>query len=253
MAQQFECRLASGPDDIQAAQRLRYDVFVRELGADGPLIDHDAKLEKDELDPFFDHLLLLDHARETDAVIGVYRLLPLHAMSRVGRFYSDSEYDLSALLSSGRNLLELGRSCVHADYRGGTALFHLWNGLADYVLAHDIDVLFGTASFHGTDIASLAQPLSYLHQNHLAPADLRVRSHDAHYQKMDLLPADAIDRKAAMLNTPALIKAYLRLGGFVGDGAYVDHAFNTTDVCLVMDTAQMNAKHRKFYEKRERS
>jgi putative hemolysin len=126
-------------------------------------------------------------------------------------------------------------------------MFHLWNGLADYVLRREIDLLFGVASFHGTDAAPLTMPLSYLHYNHLAPPELRVRAQPEHYQRMDLVAPEAVDRRAAMVATPALIKAYLRLGGFVGEGAWIDHAFNTTDVCLVMDTTRMSAKHRDFY------
>ena len=129
-------------------------------------------------------------------------------------------------------------------------MFHLWNGLADYVLDHGIEVLFGVASFHGTDVAALRMPLAYLHHHHLAPEPLRVRAQPAHFQRMDLVPADAIDRREAMVGTPALIKAYLRLGGFVGDGAFIDHEFNTTDVCLLMDTAKMSAKHKGFYTRK---
>ena len=250
----FTLRLAQDARDLRAAQRLRYKVFVEELGSDGPGVDHDARLECDEFDPVFDHLLLIDPRRDAatlDDVVGVYRLLPSDRLGRAGRFYSDQEFDLSPLIASGRRLLELGRSCVHADYRGGAAMFHLWNGLADYVLAREIEILFGAASFHGTDTAALAGPLTYLYHNHLAPEPLRVRARAPHRQEMDLLPADQIDRRAAMVGTPALIKAYLRLGGFVGDGAWIDHAFNTTDVCLVMDTTQMSAKHRDFYARKQ--
>jgi putative hemolysin len=147
-------------------------------------------------------------------------------------------------------LLELGRSCVHRDYRGGTAMYHLWNGLADYVHQRGIEVLFGVASFHGTDIEALKLPLSYLYHHHLAPEPLRVRARGDHRLEMDLLPPDRIDRRAAMVATPALIKAYLRVGGCVGDGAYIDREFNTTDVCLVMDTAAMSARHRDFYTRK---
>lgn len=246
----FSVRLAKDPRDLRAAQRLRYRVFVEELGASGPLVDHAARIEQDEFDPFFDHLLLIDDRLEAagaDYVVGVYRLLPSERLAQTGRFYSEGEYDLTALKASGRRLLELGRSCVHPDYRGGTAMLHLWNALAEYVLERGIEILFGVASFHGTDIAALAQPLAYLHHNHLAPEALRVRVQPAQAQRMDLLPPGQIDRRLAMLGTPALIKAYLRLGGFVGEGAWIDHAFNTTDVCLVMDTEKMSAKHREFY------
>ncbi len=249
----FTLRLARDARDLRAAQRLRYEVFVQELGGDGPLVDHAQGLEADEFDPFFDHLLLIDNRRDAGTlqdVVGVYRLLPSDRLALSGRYYSESEFDLGPLKRSGRKLVELGRSCVHADYRGGTAMFHLWNGLAGYVLERGIEVMFGPASFHGTDVEALAQPLSYLYHNHLAPEPLRVRALPEHRQEMALVAPEAIDRRAAMAGTPALIKAYLRLGGFVGDGAWIDHAFNTTDVCLVMDTAQMSAKHRDFYTRK---
>lgn len=249
----FTLRLARDDRDLRAAQRLRYHVFIEELGGDGDLVDHQQRLEIDAFDPHFDHLLLVDRRRDAAAledVVGVYRLLPDDRAGAAGGFYSESEFDISALKASGRKLLELGRSCVLPEFRGGTAMLHLWNGLADYVNARGIEILFGPASFHGTDAAALAQPLAYLHHSHLAPEGLRVRARAPHRQEMDLIAPDDIDRKAAMLATPALIKAYLRLGGFVGDGAWVDHAFNTTDVCLVMDTVKMSAKHRDFYTRK---
>ncbi|MGB8621608.1 MAG: GNAT family N-acyltransferase [Paracoccaceae bacterium] len=249
----FELKLATDPDDLRAAQRLRYDVFVAELGGDGAMVDHAARLERDAFDPYFDHLILTDTRRDAgalDHVVGVYRLLRDDQAAKLGRFYTEDEYDLTVLKQSGRRLLELGRSCVHPSYRGGTAMFHLWNGLAEYVFDHDIEVLFGVASFHGTDAQALKMQLAYLHHYHLAPEALRVQVRSGHSQSMDLVAKDAIDRKAAMLATPALIKAYLRLGGFVGEGAYIDRDFNTTDVCLIMDTQRMNARSRTFYTKR---
>lgn len=242
----FRVELARNAADVAAAQRLRYEVFVEELGGDGELVDHAARLERDRFDPFFDHLLLRDEARG-GAVVGVYRLLRAEAAARAGQFYSEDEYDLSPLKASGRPLLELGRSCVARPYRGGAGLYHLWQGLARYVEAHGIEVLFGVASFHGTDAQALAQPLSLLHHRHLAPPELRVRARAAHFQRMDLIPEAGIDRRAAMRAVPALIKAYLRLGGCVGEGAFVDHAFNTIDVCLVMDTERLSARQRALY------
>jgi L-ornithine Nalpha-acyltransferase len=246
----YALRLAATDEDLTAAQRLRYEVFVSELGGNGPLVDHVARLERDAFDVHFDHLVLVDLRRDPaglDHVVGAYRVLPGDRRAAAGQFYSETEYDLTPLFASGRRLLELGRSCVRADHRGGTAMFHLWNGLADYVLERGIEVLFGVASFHGTDVARLAEPLSWLHHHHLAPPEMRVIARAPHRQDMNLVSADKLDRKSAMAATPALIKAYLRLGGFVGDGAFIDQAFNTTDVCLVMDTGQMSARHREFY------
>jgi len=247
----FEVRLATSATDLAASQRLRYDVFVVELGGDGDMVDHQGRLERDRFDAHFDHLVLIDHDRKADPleqVVGVYRLMKTDAADQLGQFYTDDEYDLSPLRATGRNLLELGRSCLHADYRGGTAMLHLWSGLADYVQAHEIEIMFGVASFHGTDIQALSGPLSFLHQRHLAPPELRVRSRK--FQNMDLIGADKLDRVAAMAATPSLIKAYLRLGGYVGEGAFVDHAFNTTDVCLVMDTQRMNERQLGIYTKK---
>ena len=249
----YEARLARGDADIASALRLRYRVFVEELGAGGPGVDHASRTEQDEFDTVFDHLVLVDKTLDPelgDHVVGVYRLLPCDRMRQIGRFYSESEFDLTPLKASGRKLLELGRSCIHADHRGGTGMFHLWNALARYVIERNIDILFGAASFPGTDLAKLAAPLSLLHHAHLAPPALRVRALGDSNSRLRLLPAAEVDRRAALAATPALIKAYLRLGGFVGEGVFVDHAFNTTDVCLVMDTNQMSRKHKEFYTRK---
>jgi len=246
----YVARLAADEADIGAALRLRYRVFVEELGAQGPGVDHQTRTEQDAFDGFFDHLVLVDTTVDPasgDHVVGVYRLLTCDAMRRVGRFYSEDEFDLSLLHASGRRLLELGRSCIDVDHRGGTGMFLLWNALARFVIEREIQILFGAASFPGTDVASLAAPLSLLHHAHLAPPSLRVRAIGAGAGQVPLIPKARLDRRAALAATPALIKAYLRLGGFVGEGVYVDHAFNTTDVCLVMDTTRMSQKHRDFY------
>lgn len=247
----FTVKIAETEDELRAAQALRYDVFVQELGGGGDMVDHDAGLERDRFDPFFDHMILSDTA--AGRVVGVYRLLRDDQARAAGQFYSEDEYDLAVLKSSGRKLLELGRSCLHPDYRGGTAMFHLWTALAGYVAEHGIEILFGVASFHGTDVDALAQPLSMLHQNHLAPPELRVRAREESFQSMDLIAPGALDRRRAMVEIPSLIKAYLRLGGYVGEGAFVDRAFNTTDVCLVLDTARMNDRQRRLYTAERRA
>jgi putative hemolysin len=125
----------------------------------------------------------------------------------------------------------------------------LWAALSDYATAQRIDVLFGVASFHGTDIAALAGPLSLLYHKHLAPTALRVTAKGQTAQRLDILQPDQIDRVAAVRQIPALIKGYLRLGGTVGDGAFVDHAFNTTDICLVLQKDAIGALHKKIYAK----
>jgi putative hemolysin len=246
----FELRFATSAQDLRAAQRLRYRVFVQELGSSGDMVDHDAELEADAFDPAYDHLMLIDKTRSPDPLeqcVGVYRLLTDEKAKEIGGFYTESEYDLTVLKASGKRLLELGRSCVAPEYRGGTALYHMWAGLAKYVFEGGFDVLFGVASFHGTDVAKLAEPLSLLHHRHLATDNLRVRAVEGQFQDMNLIPDADIDRRTAMLSVPALIKAYLRLGGTVGEGAFVDHAFNTIDVCLILDIAQVSPRQKEMY------
>lgn len=253
----FEVRLAASPEEIASAQRLRYTVFVEEMGASAEGADHHARLEQDDFDAYFDHLILIDKERDVsdplDRVIGVYRLMRGEVARSGSGFYGASEYDLVKIENSQRRCVELGRSCVHRDYRGGTSMLLLWNGLAKYVLDNEIEVMFGVASFHGTDVQKFAHALAHLHHNHLAPEDLRVRAREAHYQKMDLLPPDQTNRELALEQTPALIKAYLRLGGFVGEGAFIDCDFNTIDVCLIMDTARMGERYLKYYKRSEKA
>lgn len=246
----FETRVTREPDEIRAAQRLRYDVFVSELGGDGPLVDHAARLERDDFDAHAAHLLLLDKTRpEGDQVVGVYRVMTAAMARAAGQFYCETEYDLTRLHNSGKRLLELGRSCLHPDYRGGAGMLNLWQALATFVETHDIEVLFGVASFHGTDIQSLSAPLSLLHHKYLAPEPLRVTAKGPTATPMDMQSPDTIDRIAAVRDIPALIKAYLRLGGKVGADAFVDHAFNTVDICLILERDAIDGLQRAILAK----
>lgn len=255
-AGRFTVRLAETEDDVAAAQRLRYRVFVEEMGAAPLPEDRELRRERDRYDPYFDHLLLIDNearpADPMDRVAGAYRLLRGEVAKNGIGFYGDSEYDLTKIRDYPRGTMELGRSCVDADYRGGAAMHLLWTGLGQYVAEHRVEIMFGVASFHGADPAALAAPLSYLHHNHLAPEDLRVRTHDEFFVPMDVLPRDQVPRADALKQIPTLIKAYIRLGGFVGDGAYVDRDFNTVDVCLLMDTSRMVNRYRDFYQRETR-
>ena len=253
-AGRFTVRMAEDEADILAAQRLRYRIFVEEMGAAPSDGDRKTRRETDRFDPYFEHLLLIDRDCRRDeierGVVGVYRLMrDTNARDGIG-FYGQSEYDLSRLIETGRPTVELGRSCVDAQYRGGAGMHLLWTGLGDYVTSNGIEIMFGVASFHGNETAPIAHALSHLHHNHLAPEDLRVRTVAEHFAPMDILAADQVNRVEAMRQTPALIKAYLRLGGFVGEGAFIDHEFNTVDVCLLMDTTRMVDRYRSFYSRK---
>ena len=253
-AGRFTVRLAECEADVAAAQRLRYRVFVEEMGAIASPQDRAERRERDRFDPYFDHLLLIDKQSTNPdverGVVGVYRLMTgSRARAGIG-FYGAAEYDLSLLVNCPREALELGRSCVDLEHRGGSGMHLLWTGLSEYVATHNVSILFGVASFHGKDPTPLAQALSYLHHCHLAPLDLRVRAVRDCYVPMDILPFAQVNRVEALRQTPALIKAYLRLGGVVGEGAYIDHEFNTIDVCLLMDTSKMVERYRVFYSRK---
>ena len=246
----YQVKLAETEEERLGAQRLRYRVFVEEMGAAVPEAARAARLEQDAFDPYFDHLILTAEAPVADPldrVVGVYRLMRREAARSGIGFYGAAEYDLGLIEAAPRESLELGRSCVAAAHRGGPGMHLLWQGLADYVLERDIEILFGAASFPGTDPAPLAEALGFLHHRHLAPPELRVRARAERYLAMDLTPPEAIDPARALAAIPSLIKAYLRLGGAVGEGAVIDRDFNTIDVCLVMDTARMKAQARAFY------
>jgi L-ornithine Nalpha-acyltransferase len=246
----YRLGLAASEEDVAAAQRLRYRVFVEEMGAGASPEERAARREWDDFDPHCDHLLLVDQEAQgdpLDRVAAVYRLLRGEVAAKGVGFYGEGEYDLAPLKASGRRLLELGRSCVAPEHRGGPAMHLMWNGLAEYVLDRGIEVLFGVASFPGTDPEPVAEALSHLYHAHLAPPDLRVRARPEHRLEMDRMPPEAIEPVRALQAVPPLIKAYLRLGGFVGDGAYIDRDFNTIDVCLIMDTTRMVARYRSFY------
>ena len=237
--------IARSSADILAAQKLRYAVFAHEFGANGSGVNHDEQIESDPFDAYADHLVLKDQSRQADdQIVGVYRLMRADHASKAGQFYSSSEFDLSPIINSSLVPLELSRSCIHPDYRGGTALLHLWQGLAGYVAENNVDVIFGVASFRGASADEHAACLALLAQDHLAPMHLRASA----FPSGRAVPEQhqTFDRRSAMIQMPALIKAYLRMGGVVGEGAYVDAAFGTTDVCMILETAQLNARQRAF-------
>lgn len=250
----MEVRLARDAAEIEASQALRYRVFYDERAAK-PIGEMAAlRLDFDRFDPIADHLLVLDHTRGEgpEAVVGTYRLIRRSRAEAHGGFYTAGEYDIAKILDFAGETMELGRSCVDAEYRNRPTMQLLWRGIAAYVFRHDITLMFGCASLPGTDPDALATDLSYLYHSHLAPPTLRVRALDSLHVEMNRIPAERIDAKRALAGLPPLIKGYLRLGGFVGDGAVVDPQFNTTDVCVIVQTSAVTDKYYKHYEREAR-
>jgi len=244
-------RIAATAEEVEAAQALRYRVFFDEMGARPNAAAAATGRDADRFDPGADHMLVLDHARGEGAagVVGTYRLIQREAAAATGGFYSAHEYELSRIDAFPGRVLELGRSCVDAAYRGRAVMQLLWRGIAAYVAAQEIELMFGCASLPGTDPDALGEVLTYLYQHHLAPPALRLRALPDRYVEMQRRDPATVDMRRANLMLPPLIKGYLRLGGFVGDGAVVDWEFNTTDVAIIVKTDLITDKYVKHYER----
>ncbi len=248
----IKVRLAQTPGEIAAAQRLRYKVFYEEYAAKADDTMAETRLDADAFDEVTDHLIVLDEsiANAQERIVGTYRLLRREVAERHGSFYTSGEYDIQPLLNTDLTLLELGRSCVLAEYRTRPVLQLLWQGITDYMLDHNIDLMFGCASLHGTNIDALARPLSYLHHFHLAPEGLRPRALNGRFINMNILPISDLDPRRDFASLPPLIKGYLRLGAGIGEGAVIDDQFDTTDVCIVLSMREVSTRYRKHYERK---
>ena len=248
----LQVRLARTPAEVIASQRLRYRIFCGEMGGTMSPEVIEQQRDFDEFDDVCDHLLVIDNERSGDsAIVGTYRLIRSSAMRKVGRFYTESEYDISAIRTYQGELLELGRSCVDVDYRNRAVMTLLWRGIGAYMGAYDIKAMFGCASFTGADPKEHAMALSYLYHYHLAPEDVRFVALPDQYVDMRMVPKDQINEKEALKLIPPLIKGYLRLGGKIGDGAVIDHACNTTDVAIVVQTDLVSEKYADRYTPEE--
>jgi putative hemolysin len=252
----LEVRLAQSAREIDAAQAVRYRVFYEEMSAIPDAETRARKRDFDRFDDICDHLLVLDHALMPDgstdgdelppeAVVGCYRLLRQEVAEREGGFYTASEYDIAPLLArhAGLRFLELGRSCVLKPYRNKPTVELLWHGIMHYVTEHNLDVMFGCASFETTDPQTLAAPFSYLHHHHAAPDDWKVRALPGRYVEMNRMPVEEVDAREALRALPPMIKGYLRAGCYIGEGAVVDEQFGTTDVLILFPVAQISDRY----------
>lgn len=253
----LEVRLARSLKEIKAAQKLRYKIFYEEMHAKPDWRMRMTRRDIDNYDIFCDHLLVLDHDRpKGKRIVGTYRLLRQEVALAHDGFYSSGEYDLSPLMTEsfgaqigeGRQLLELGRSCVHKDYRANSTINMLWKGIATYLKEHNIAYMFGCASFEGTDPAEFQEPMAYLYHNYLVPDDFKVRALEGQFVDMNTMAADEINVRQARRALPPLIKGYLRIGCFIGDGAVVDEQFGTTDVFILLPVEKIAKRYSKKFD-----
>jgi putative hemolysin len=222
--------------DVDDAQRLRYKVFAEEMGASvGGATDG---MDRDEFDAWCDHLIVRD--LDTLRVVGTYRILPPHRAHELGRMYSDAEFDLARLAHLRPTTIEVGRSCVHRDYRHGSAILLLWAGLARYMKAGGYRHLIGCASASLSDGGRQAARLRDEMQRYMTSAELRVFPRLA-------FPHQRIERAATCV-MPPLIKGYLRLGAHVcGEPAW-DPDFNTADFLLWLSVDHIPERYARHFD-----
>jgi putative hemolysin len=246
----LEVRLTRDKRDVRRLQKLRYEVFYKHGLAVADFTTRFTRRDRDPLDRICDHLMVVDLSERRLItgrlpVIGTYRLLRQDIAEQYGGFYSAEEFDISGLLRrhAGLRFLELGRSCVLPPYRSKRTIELLWHGVWWYVREHHLDVMIGCASLEGIDTARLARPLSFLHHFARAPVPWRAAAHSLRRVEMNRMAKSEIDIKAAWHELPPLIKGYLRVGAFVGDGAVIDRQFGTTDVLIIMPVSEISARY----------
>lgn len=246
-------RPAEGAHEIEACQRLRYRVFYEELGATDWSGAAQQHIDSDRFDAICDHLVVIQAGgtRSADPImladgelVGTYRLLRQEVAEANGGFYTQGEFDIAPLIKAhpGLRFLELGRSCVLRPFRTKPVVELLWQGIWNYVRAHDMHVMLGCASLEGTDPDQHALALSFLAQA-AAPPEWNVSALPGRAVEMQRIPAAKIDQRRALKDLPPLIKGYLRLGCYIGEGAVIDQQFNTIDVLIILPVSAINARY----------
>lgn len=244
----FIIKLADKKSELKKAQALRYSIFYKEKKAKSTFQKKIRRLDYDKIDTFADHLIVIDKKRKgiKNKVVGTYRLIRGDIASRFGGFYTSSEFDLTNILNSynHKQILELGRSCIHKNYRNGTIMSLLWKAIAEYIKLYDIKVLLGCVSFQGTNVEKLSKELSYLRSNFSLPDEMSVQSlvniNYPVYNKNIINESDL----RIFVKLPPLIKGYLRVGGRFSDSFFIDYDFNTIDLCVVVQTDYIDEKYK---------
>ncbi|MEO9167531.1 MAG: GNAT family N-acyltransferase [Aestuariivirga sp.] len=246
----MKIRLAKTAEEIRVAQRLRHDVFVAERGT---VHSHSNAIDADKYDAVCAHLLVIEPDTQvaspytlTDGnLVATARLIGQREAEALGGFYSADEFELAPLLKRHAQLkfLELGRTCILKQARGTAVMELLWQGIWDFVRRESYDVMIGCASFEGTDPTAHAAALSFLSFHAKAPEDWQAKalpSRNAMPLPASTPPKDA---KRILAGLPPLIKGYLRLGCYIGEGCVVDKAFNTVDVLIILPVKAINPRY----------
>ena len=248
----FEVRLTRTKEERRQVRALRYAVFVEEEGASATEEQKNLREEYDSYDRFAEYLGVFHNGK----VVGTYRIINRDAAEKMGGFYTETEFDISKIKKSGANIAEMSRACVAPEYRENALVMRLlWVGLGEYIVRNKIGIVFGVASWTGTNPAASAQAISYLYYNHLSPLRLRatvdttklVDGVNPKLTRMNILPAVFVDSNMARREMTPLVKGYLRINATFGRGVFIDKPFNTYDVFVMLRTRDMNAVYKKHF------
>ena len=238
----FTIKIAESNFEIKKAQSLRYKIFFKEKKIKKKSFKFLLQRDYDFYDKISDHLIIIDNNREIrDNVIGTYRLLRGNCAKLYRGFYTEQEFDISNLKKnfSSKDILELGRSCVHPQYRSGIILKLLWQGISNYIKMYKIKILMGCASFHGTNPSKFKDEFSLLYKSYRLPEDYDVKS----LQSNEISFNKNINHSTTLNKLPPLIKGYLRAGGMVSENFYIDTEFETIDYCVIMLTEKIVSRY----------
>ena len=233
----YEVRLAETEQEIQASQRLRYDVLFKEKGGQ---ISEQMQLmgrEVDEWDPIAYHVLVFDNKND-NAVVGTMRLVNNYDLQEGQLFYTEHAFDLSGLRQHYPSVLELSRACVSPEGRGGAILMLIWKFTMQFIEQNNIDVMMGCASFSGTDYTQHVDILSYLHEKHLADAELMPKPVIDNYVPIKEFKR-TVGKGKGRGKVPTMLRGYLKIGARISEDAIIDPVFNTTFVVIYVDAKQM--------------
>ncbi|MEM1038086.1 MAG: GNAT family N-acyltransferase [Pseudomonadota bacterium] len=238
-------RLARTRTEVRAAQALRYKVFYEEMSAKPSAANRLLRRDKDRYDRYCDHLLVIEQSGTSETIVGTYRLLLPENAAAAGGYYSQSEFDLAKVLkvNSGKRFLELGRSCILPEYRSKRTMELLWHGTWSYALTNKIDILFGCASFEGTDPQAFSGSFAMLQQNSMLPDEEDCTSPLKASVSLHGFAEASFDPRRALFALPPLLKGYLRLGAKVASHAVIDRQFGTTDVLVVLKVAEISPRY----------
>ncbi len=248
----FEVRLTRTKEERRQVRQLRYAVFVEEEGASATEEQKNLREEYDSYDRFAEYLGVFHNGK----IVGTYRIINRDAAEKMGGFYTETEFDISKIKKSGTNIAEMSRACVDPEYRENALVMRLlWAGLGEYIMRHKIGIVFGVASWTGTNPAASAQAISYLYYNHLSPLRLRATVESTKLApgvnpkltRMNILPEVFVDANMARREMTPLVKGYLRINATFGRGVFIDKPFNSYDVFVMLRTKDMDALYRKHF------